>query len=90
MTRPKLNVRYSKAFKQKVISEIEAGKFTILEACRIYDIGSSASVYVWLRKFGKNHLITKTVRVEMKNETDKLKELERQKVELESALAQSI
>ena len=71
--------KYSTAFKQKVISEIESGKLTIAEARRIYDIKSQQTIYEWLRKYGKNHLIKKIVRVEMKDEKDKLKELERQK-----------
>ena len=81
--------RYSLAFKQKVISEIESGKLTIGEARKIYDIKSSETLYKWLRKFGKNHLINKVVRIEMKDEKDKIKELERQKQQLESALAQA-
>ena len=84
-----VNYRYSSAFKQKVVSEIECGKLTIAEARKIYDIKSSPTIYIWLRKYGKNHLINKVVRVEMRDEKDKIKELERQKRELESALAQS-
>ena len=84
-----INYRYSRAFKQKVISEIESGKLTIAEARRIYDIKSSPTIYIWLRKYGKNHLINKVVRVEMRDEKDKIKELERQKGKLESALAQA-
>ncbi len=84
-----ITYKYSIAFKQKVISEIESGKLTIAEARKIYDIKSSPTIYGWLRKYGKNHLIKKVVHVEMKDEKDKLKELEYQKRELESALAQS-
>lgn len=84
-----INYRYSTAFKQKVISEIESGKLTIAEARKIYDIKSSPTIYCWLRKYGKNHLINKVVRVEMRDEKDKIKELERQKRKLESALAQA-
>ncbi len=84
-----ITYKYSIAFKQKVISEIESGKLTIAEARKIYDIKSSPTIYEWLRKYGKNQLIKKVVRVEMRDEKDKLKEVERQKRELESALAQS-
>ncbi len=89
MSEQRIQYRYSLAFKQKVISEIESGKLTIGEARKIYDIKSSETLYKWLRKFGKNHLINKVVRIEMKDEKDKIKELERQKQQLESALAQS-
>lgn len=81
--------RYSLAFKQKVVGEIESGKLTIREAHKLYDIGGSQTIQEWIRKFGKNHLLTKVVRIEMKDEKDKLKELEKEKRALESALAQS-
>jgi transposase-like protein len=81
--------RYSLAFKQKVVSEIESGKFSLSQVRRIYDIGGGGTVYKWLRKLGKGHLIEKIVRIEMKDEKDKLKELQQQNQQLESALAQT-
>jgi transposase len=80
--------QYSLAFKQMVVSQIERGKFTIGDAKRTYDIGGYATIPNWLKKFGKDHLLNKVVRIEMKGEKDRIKELERQKRELESALAQ--
>jgi transposase-like protein len=82
-------IRYSPAFKRKIVEEIERGKYTVGEIRRIYDIRGGETINRWLKKFGRNHLLTKVIRVEMKDETDKLKELERQKRELESALAQA-
>ena len=55
--------RYSHAFKQKVVSEIESGKFTIAEARRIYDIKSPGTIPYWLKRYGKNHLLTRVVRI---------------------------
>lgn len=81
--------RYSIAFKQKVVSEIESGQITIAQARRIYDITGGDTITNWLKQFGKHHLLNKIVRVQMRNEKDKIKELERHKRELESALAQS-
>ena len=89
MSGHRVNYRYSLAFKQKVVSEIESGHITVAEAKRIYDINSGGTLYRWIRQLGKGHLIKKVIRVEMKNEKDKLKELERKNRELESALAQS-
>lgn len=83
-----IKYRYSMAFKQKVISEIESGKYSLLQASKIYNV-SDVSLYNWLRALGKNHLIGKTVRIEMKDETDRLKQLEKEKEALESALAQA-
>ncbi|MDI6765894.1 MAG: hypothetical protein QME52_03625 [Bacteroidota bacterium] len=48
--------RYSQAFKQKVVSEIESDKFTISEARAVYDI------------LGKTHLLNKVIHIQMKDE----------------------
>jgi transposase-like protein len=80
--------RYSIAFKQKVISEIEEGLLSIAEASRIYDI-SVGGIYKWLRSFGKDHLIGKVVWVQKRDEIDKIKKLEAEKRQLEAALARA-
>ena len=81
--------RYSLGFKQKVVSEIEKGELTLGDAQKIYDIRGSDTIQNWIRKLGKNHLLNKVVRIEMKDEKEKIKDLEKQVKELESALAQS-
>lgn len=80
-------LRYSLAFKQKVVSEIESGKLTASEARRRYDIKGCETITLWLKKMGKNHLLARVVRVEMKGEKDQLKELKKKNKELESAVA---
>ena len=82
------NYRYSLSFKQKLISEIESGIYTIKEAQRVYGV-SDHSLYNWIRQFGKEYLINRTVRVEMRGEADRVKELEKEKQKLETALAQA-
>ena len=83
-----LNYRYSSAFKQKVVIEIESGVYTVGEVERIYGV-TRATIYEWLRRFGKDHLINRTVRVQMRGEADRIKELEKEKQKLEAALAQA-
>ncbi len=81
-------VRYSAAFKQKVVSELESGKFQSMYAAeKVYGV-SGTSISNWIKKLGKNHLLDKVVRVEMKDERDRIKALEKEKQKLESALAQ--
>ncbi len=80
-------VRYSEAFKQKVIKEIEEGKHSIGEAKKIYDIKGNVTIYRWIKNYGKNHLIGKVVRVEMKGEKDRLKELEKENKRLKEAMS---
>lgn len=89
MSGPRIVKRYSSAFKQKVVSEIESGKLTISEAREVYDITGIGTIENWLKKFGKAHLLNKVVRIEMRDEKDKIKELVREKRALESALAQT-
>ena len=84
-------IRYSEAFKQKVIQEIENRSLTPAEARRKYDI-AAATVHHWIRRFKKYHLLRRVVRVEMPEEikpSDIIKKLKREKQELESALAQT-
>ena len=79
--------RYSSAFKQKVVNEIEEGKFhSVDEARKLYDIGGG-TIQDWLKRFGKNHLLSKVVRIEVKDERNILKELEKRNRQLEKALA---
>ena len=80
-------LRYSLAFQQKVVREIESGELSIEDARRLYDIRGCETIQKWIRKFGKNHLLSKVVRIEMKDEKDRVKELEKRIRQLESALA---
>ena len=86
---PGQTIRYSSAFKLKVITEIESGKFTIGQARRIYDIGGPTTIQRWIKKYGKHHLLNKIIRIEMKDEKDKVKELQNQIKALQRALSQS-
>lgn len=69
-------IRYSISFKQKIVKEIEEEGLTIKQVQRRYGIKGSETVQRWLRKFGKNHLLNQVIRVEMKDEKDRIKELE--------------
>ena len=89
MREPKIFRRYSIAFKKKVVSEIENGKLTISEAKKVYDIRGDGTIQIWLKDLGRTHLLNKVIHIELKDEPNKIKELERQKKELESALAQA-
>ena len=42
MSETRTIIRYSKAFQQKVVSEIESGKLTIGEAQKIFDINPTS------------------------------------------------
>ncbi len=89
MYQPRTFIKYSQAFKQKVVNEIENGKLGISEAHKIYSIQGKSTIQKWIKKLGKTHLLNKVIHIEMKGEKDKIKELELKKRELESALAQA-
>jgi transposase len=82
--------RYSIAFRQKVVSEIENGKLGgIAEAKKLYDIRGGGTIQEWMKRLGKTHLLNRVIHIEMKDKVSKIKELEKQKKALESALAQA-
>jgi len=78
--------RYSTAFKQQVIADIESGRFaSAYEACGHYGL-SQPTAGRWLKKYGKNHLVAKVVRVEKPDEKDQIKELKQQVKQLQQLL----
>ena len=79
-------LRYSLSFKQMVVKEIESGE-GIEYIRKKYDIGGGGTVQGWIKKFGKNHLLNKIVRVENLEDKDKQKQLEQEIKRLKLALA---
>jgi transposase-like protein len=80
-------VRYSLSFKVHIVNEIEQGLLTISEARTRYGIGGVETIQKWLRRFGKNHLLNKIVRVQTVNERDQLKAMQEEIKKLKEALA---
>ena len=75
----KVIYRYSMAFKRQVVEDLENGRFETSEAARVhYGINSTATIGVWLRRFGRNHLCPKVVRVEKPNEKDEIRKLKQE------------
>ncbi|HVU17015.1 MAG TPA: hypothetical protein VHD32_08815 [Candidatus Didemnitutus sp.] len=86
----KETIRYSEAFKQQVVSELEVGKFRGPDhASRAYAIKGSATVKGWLRRYGRVDLMRRRVTITTMSEEDKTKALEKRVRELEKALADS-
>ena len=81
-------VRYSEAFKQQVISELEAGKFRgPFAAARAYGIRGTGTIDGWLRKYGRRDLMPRRVTITTMEEQDEAKALKKRVRELEKALA---
>ena len=84
-----VSLRYSEAFKNQVIKEVEEGRCTCQEARRKYGIKGVATVQYWMKRMGKLDSLPKIIRVEKPDEKARLKELERQIRELKNALAET-
>lgn len=81
-------VRYSEAFKRQVVDDLENGKFRSLHAaCRRYGIGGTTTVSNWVRRYGREDILPRNVRVETLKERDELKEARKRIRELEAAVA---
>jgi len=78
---------YSTAFKRQVIEQLELGRFSsINEAREHYGIRGDNTIRLWLRKYGRNHLCPKVVRVEMPDEKDQIRQLKKQIKQLQQVL----
>lgn len=82
--------RYSDAFKMEVVQQIESGRFSIHQAKVHYGIPGSGTVANWLRRFGKLHLLSKVIRVEMPDQRDKMSSLEAENKRLKLLLADKL
>lgn len=81
-------IRYSEAFKLQVVRELEQGRFgSIAAARRAYGVRGSVTVEAWIRRFGKDHLLGKVVRVMKADERAEIEVLRKQVRELKGALA---
>ena len=83
----KVNIRYSISFKQMLVKELEDEGCSIGYLQRKYDVPGAATIQKWVKRFGKHHLLNKTIRVETMDERDRLKQLEEENKRLKMALA---
>ena len=82
--------QYSLCFKRQVIDDLESGRFGSIDAARRhYGIRGRGTIQIWLRKYGKNHLLPKVVIVQKPDEKDQIRELKRQVAELQRVLGQT-
>lgn len=83
-------VRYSMGFQRQVVEALESGRFSsICQARAHYGIAGGSTIKNWLRKYGRNELCAKVVRVEKPNEKDQIQELKKQIRQLKEALGQT-
>ena len=81
-------IRYSESFKLQVIRELEEGKYRCCHhAAEAYGIRGAATVPRWLRKYGKEELKGRLIRVETADGRDEYERMKKRICELESALS---
>jgi transposase len=81
-------MRYSEAFKLKVVDELERGRFSSpFEAARAYGMCGGWTVRRWVLQYGKGHLLKKVVRVQKEGEPGEVARLKQRVRKLEEALA---
>ena len=82
------SIRYSEAFKLEVLRGLEEGRFkNRYQAAKAYGIRSHGVISQWARRYVKNHLLGKVVRVETAKEVSEVRALRKRIRELEKALA---
>ena len=83
-------IRYSEAFKLKVMEELRDAKWkSVQEAARAYGI-AEMSVYNWMHKLGFEHLKGRLIYVKTRTEADRIKELEAEVLRLKQSLADEV
>ena len=80
-------IRYSESFKLQVIKEYSESNLTIQELHDKYGIRGGVTIQTWLRKYKREDLLNKIIRVEKPEEKSKIKALEKENQVLKNALA---
>ena len=79
-------IRYSEAFKMQVVRELETGQINIDQIRRKYGVGANASIRGWVGKYGHG-IVGRVIRVEQPKEINEREQLKRRVRALEKALA---
>ena len=80
-------MRYSEAFKLKVVRDLEEGRYdSPARAGLAHGVKGKGTVAYWVRRYGKNHLLRKVVIVMKPEEQTEVKELRKRVRDLERAL----
>jgi len=83
-------IRYGISFQQQIVREIEAERISIYEAQKRYGIKGAMTIRRWMRKFGREQLLNKIIRIETMEEKDRIKQMQEEIRKLKVALADSL
>ncbi|MFP3090101.1 transposase [Treponema sp. TIM-1] len=81
-------VRYSEAFKLRLVEDVAGGKYKSLEEARRRNgIRGLSTLSTWIKQYGREDILPKRIKVETMNEIDELQAARHRIRELEAALA---
>jgi transposase-like protein len=81
-------VRYSEAFKLRLVEDVANGKYKSLdEARRRNGIRGYSTLSKWIKRYGREDILPKRIKVETMNEIEELQAARSRIRELEAALA---
>jgi transposase-like protein len=81
-------IQYSEAFKLRLVEDVAEGKYaSIEEARRRNGIRGCGTLTSWIKKYGREDILPKRVKVETMNEIDELTKYRKRTRALEAALA---
>ena len=81
--------RYSEAFKQAMVVEIESGRMTALEVRRRYGVKGAVTIAGWLRRYGRKRMKPQIRRIQKESlHSTNDERLQRENRELKTTLAQ--
>ena len=79
---------YSESFKRQIVEGLSSGRISSINSARtMYNIKGGDTINNWIRKYGREDLLPKRIRIETLKEKDELKEARKRIKDLESALA---
>jgi len=81
--------RYSEAFKRQVVSEYEAG-VSVNALKKKYNIGGSETINLWIKKYAREGFRHELIRIQTKDEIQRIKTLEKKVEELEQTLSKAM
>ena len=85
----KVSRNYSVAFKMKVVEEVENGLISVDAARKLYRIPGCGTIAEWVKKYGMNERIGRTVNIMTRDEELEIIRLRKEVKRLERALDDS-
>lgn len=77
--------RYSESFKLKILSELSTGKYSKQELGKLYGMNPS-TINEWIKKYDRKDLMNTRILIENKDETSRLKALQKEIKQLKELL----